>query len=346
MRYLRKFLLISFGLIIILLTLATAFSIHAQQSTSRGGERGSGLLWDGIWSTDYGRMELGQHGNIVAGSYGTENGRIWGTVRGSTLEFEWEIHPPGGSFDSGGGEFTLGRGGNEFTGAWWYSGYENTDNAWDGTRIQDRLIEGTYSEVDYCVWHGSWELEDGAMLIEQDIDSTGLDGELIFNREHLRFSGNASGWTIDIEFGSDNETAGTGHLTLSPGLGTFGGELFLDEIVDPMNIFGSFFSPALRSRVDGNWDLTWGETEIFQDDLTGIISGTVPDANIDNEFGECTIEGVVVGDICLIDWTLTGSETDLNGTARFTVHSGDTISGFWWYAGSDDSSGKLSGNRD
>ncbi|MCX6647696.1 MAG: hypothetical protein NTY09_15240 [bacterium] len=332
----------------ILVILAMGIVLHAQQSTSRGGERGTRPEWDGVWSTDYGEMELGQHGNNVVGRYGAENGRLWGTVSGNTLDFEWEVQPDGGTFDNGTGEFTLGYGGANFTGSYVYSIDTYTENTWNGTRARDRIIEGTLSDVEYCVWHGSWRTDNGAIMFAQDIKSRDVTGEIILNGNHTAFTGTASGWNLDISFENADGISGLGSLTMSPDLGAFSGELIpvSTSTGEAANIVGSFIGTNLRSQFAGTWRMTWGDTEILQDDITGIVSGTVRDAEIGDQTGECSIEGIVVGDLCHLNWTLTSAENEISGQADLSKPSEDSINGTWQYTGSSEPGGKLNGKRE
>jgi hypothetical protein len=330
----------------ILVILAMGIVLHAQQSTSRGGERGTIPEWDGVWATDYGEMELGQHGNNIVGRYGDENGRLWGTAHGTRLDFEWEVQPEGGTFDNGTGAFTLGYGGANFTGTWAYSYDTSTENSWNGTRSRDRIIEGTLSDVEYCVWHGSWRIDNGAIMFAQDIKSRDVSGEIILNGYHTTFTGTASGWNLDISFEDVEGISGMGNLTMSPDLGSFSGVLISDSDGEAVNLVGTFTSAILRSQFAGTWRLSWGDTEIFQDDITGIVSGTVRDAEIGDMTGECSLEGIAVGDLCHLNWTFTSGETVVSGQADLSKPSSDSIIGTWNYSGSTEPGGKLNGKRD
>lgn len=340
-----KYLSPILAIVFILPILGICNAIYAQQPSSRGGERGSRPVWDGIWSTGYGKMEIGQHGNMVVGRYGTENGRIWGTVRDDTLEFEWEINPDGESFDNGEGEFTLEYGGNSFTGSWWYAGGKSSDYEWNGSKTGERIIEGSVSNVDYCVWHGSWNINDGSILFKQEMNSPDVEGEIIFENQHAHFTGHASGWDFNIELDDSGDIPGYASLTMSHDLGTFSGELIREGIEEPVFIIGSFADAGHRSQIDGSWEMSWGETEILQDDLTGIVNGTVRDAEINDQTGAITFEGIVVGEFCLLDWTFTSGDVEISGQAGMSLRSGNSLNGVRWNSDDPEMRTKLSGSR-
>jgi hypothetical protein len=323
-------------------------SSHAQQPPpSRGGERGSQQsLWGGIWSTDYGTIEFGQHGNIVVGYYGTENGRIWGTVRGDKLEYEWEVQPAGGEPSNGDGEFTINPRSDQFTGFYRYA-YDDTSRFdWNGSRTGDRIVEGTTADVDYCLWTGFWTFDGGGIIFDQDADSLEVNGEFVKGDLHILFTGTASGWSIDLNFENPDGSLGSGRLTMTASLENFTGEINLDQSGTPISLEGEFKSSRIREDMSGQWRLTWGDAEIVQDDLSGVVSGTIAGAHIGDRNGQCVFDGFIIGDNCIINWTITGSDGQVSGNAKLVFISADSVDGTWSVEGESASTGKLAGSRE
>ena len=100
----------------------------------------------GQWETTEGPMTLREVGGSVQGSYGSDNGRISGTLEGGVLEGHWaedtsarRCGKPG--FDGrhfwGRARFTFQ--GDHFTGTWGYCEDEPGAGSWSGARAGTRL---------------------------------------------------------------------------------------------------------------------------------------------------------------------------------------------------------------
>src|SRR3972149_843284 len=61
---------------------------------------------------------------------------------------------------------------------------------------------------------------------------------------------------------------------------------------------------------------------------------------------EISLEGIVVGDLCHLNWTLTSAETVISGQADLSKPSEDSITGTWQSPDSIEPGGKLNGKRD
>jgi len=212
--------------IIIALTAITIFidSPARSQATSRGGEL-EYPSWDGVWNTIYGPMELGQVGSDVVGFYESDEGggRIFGTVEGYKLTCTWtlelDISPT-----TGPAEFTISNDGLSFTG-WWAHDYDRkTHNDWSGSKTVEREFSEELASVDYCLWRGPWDTNIGAIIFEQEIVSSEINGEILILGTQVDFDGTAEGWEAEIEFGENSQYT-SGHLVMDPALNTFSGWL-------------------------------------------------------------------------------------------------------------------------
>ncbi|AET63601.1 hypothetical protein Mhar_0210 [Methanothrix harundinacea 6Ac] len=126
--YMRRNLWIGAAAVLMLLSLPAAFA----QSCD----------WTGTWETNWGEMELQQHGNnTVTGTYTHDNGRISGTILGDVLIGTWSedaqedpYMPP---YNAGEVEFTISDDCSSFDGRWRY-GSSGEWGSWSGTRIMER----------------------------------------------------------------------------------------------------------------------------------------------------------------------------------------------------------------
>lgn len=98
--------------------------------------------WTGVWETNWGDMTLTQTGDKVSGTYTFDQGKITGTVSGSTLTGTWSEAPSyAPPHDAGEVEFIMSEDGKSFTGKWRY-GSEGDWGGWDGgTRDAAVLLE-------------------------------------------------------------------------------------------------------------------------------------------------------------------------------------------------------------
>jgi hypothetical protein len=87
-------------------------------------------VWTGVWDSEqWGEMELKQSGDRVTGTYAWDDGKIEGTVSGTTLRGTWSESPSYSPPDDAGDfEFTLSADGKSFSGHWRYG----SDGDWDG----------------------------------------------------------------------------------------------------------------------------------------------------------------------------------------------------------------------
>ena len=99
------------------------------------------LPWTGVWeSSQWGTMELLQNGNTVTGTYSWDEGKIEGTVSGTTLRGTWSESPSYAPPDDAGDfEFTLSADGNSFSGQWRYGSDGEWDGDWTGQKTNEKL---------------------------------------------------------------------------------------------------------------------------------------------------------------------------------------------------------------
>lgn len=88
--------------------------------------------WEGEWDSNWGKMVITQNGNIVTGTYTHDNGKISGTVSGSTFTGTWSEAPSyAPDKDAGDMELTMSADGMSFTGKWRYGSSGSWGN-WEG----------------------------------------------------------------------------------------------------------------------------------------------------------------------------------------------------------------------
>jgi hypothetical protein len=91
----------------------------------------AGPSFSGSWDTNWGRIEMTQHGNKVMGHYtGQFSGIIDGTVTGSRLNFTWS--QPNGQY--GKGYFDISSDGSTINGSWGVEESDSNGGSWSGTR--------------------------------------------------------------------------------------------------------------------------------------------------------------------------------------------------------------------
>jgi hypothetical protein len=97
---------------------------------------GAAGTWTGIWQTDLGVMELSQSGSRVHGTFGTDQGRIVGMVKGAVLSGTWVDAPTFKAPDDGGAaHLTMSADGQSFTGRRRH-GSKGAWSPWTGTRVE------------------------------------------------------------------------------------------------------------------------------------------------------------------------------------------------------------------
>lgn len=92
----------------------------------------------GTWNTNFGKIILAQHGNIVTGHYTHDNGKIVGFLKGNIFKGKWSeaptYKPP---HDAGDCEFIFLKNGKSFSGNWRYGFGGNSWNGdWSGEKLR------------------------------------------------------------------------------------------------------------------------------------------------------------------------------------------------------------------
>ena len=109
-------------------------------TTKRGMELkpASTLNVAGTWNTNFGKMVLTQHGNVVTGRYTHDNGRIEGFLQGNRFTGKWKEAPTyRPSHDAGECEFLFSGDGASFKGHWRYGfGGKAWSGGWSGKKIK------------------------------------------------------------------------------------------------------------------------------------------------------------------------------------------------------------------
>lgn len=155
--------------------------------------------FSGHWFTTFGRMLLEQRGAKVTGTYryGTTEGRIEGSVRGSVLGFRYS-EPR----ETGTGDFRLLRAG-KFAGSYTPRG-EKTARPWEGHKD----------------WDGIWETDFGRLrLIQED---RGVHGFYAGTGDSI-VRGRAKEGTLTFRYRERN-ASGEGRFKLADNLESFSGE--------------------------------------------------------------------------------------------------------------------------
>jgi hypothetical protein len=94
-------------------------------------------IWTGTWDSEqWGEMKLTQKGNTITGTYTWDEGKIEGTVSGTTLRGTWSESPSYSPPDDAGDfEFTLSADGNSFSGHWRYGSEDEWDGDWTAEKV-------------------------------------------------------------------------------------------------------------------------------------------------------------------------------------------------------------------
>jgi len=315
------------------------------QATSRGGERGTQIPdWDGIWNTTYGDMELAQDTTSIFARYGTEGGRLMGTADGRSVFFDWYINEELAQVPSGTGEFTMNDDNASFKGWYMYSG-GSEEYDWTGTRTGDRELVETRANVDVCFWTGSWETPSAVFIFDQVLGDHNVSGEFLRDGTQGFFDGVASGWTLEINWQTDIAN-GTAVFEMNDDLASFTGSFYPEDSDNESPWNGSFLSPDLRRNYAGIWETSWGPVEFFQDDATGVVNADFEDAAIGGFVGDCSLDGVVVGQRLEFQFSFATTDGDLSGSASVDMDlDGNTFMGSWEGSGADFTGGKISGTR-
>ncbi|NPV93325.1 MAG: S-layer homology domain-containing protein [Firmicutes bacterium] len=133
--------------------LALAVLISAVPCTALAEGSLGAYSWTGEWETNWGDMILTQTGAKVSGTYTHDDGKIEGTVSGSTLTGTWSeapsYAPPGDAEEV---EFVMSPDGKSFTGKWRY-GSEGAWGNWEGgTRNAAVLQEAPKDYANASSW--------------------------------------------------------------------------------------------------------------------------------------------------------------------------------------------------
>jgi hypothetical protein len=311
------------------------------QATSRGGERNPNANFDGVWDTTLGRVILAQSGTKVRGTY-NPGGRIDGTVHGRILTFTWFQSPDQSEPENQGtGEFSMKPSHAEFEGTWRYES-SSEDLEWNGVLAGVREVEGPRPDLDYCLWRGAWKTVDGAVAFSQEMESSAVTGEFLSSEGHGTIEGFANGWTFSFTWETPGDS-GSGSVEMATDLSAFTGSL-ASETRGNLPWSGTFKSAALRQDFSGNWSTNLGNAVINEDLSSGVVSGSIGGATVDGNTGDLTFRGVVVGDTCSFDWTLTGAVT-LNGRGMLEWIDESKLDGVWAVEGEEGMTRKLSGKR-
>jgi len=308
------------------------------QATDGEDEGGAPQIdWSGVWDTSNGRMDLGQDGNAVAGTWHPNSGRIVGTIEAQTLRIEWTMKDEDGTITSGLGEFVLAENGQTFTG-WRSLEGDSVQEPWEGLRIADRLVGRARADLEFCPWRGAWkDTGSGYIIFKQDVGSPWVTGEFIGGIwGYGTLEGKAYGWHLEFEYQGDLDT-GSATLTMSADMGSFSGRWFSDREVDVLEAEFEFSSTDLREDYSGVWDTDWGEMELALDQETGCLTGSIGDASIPGGEGECEMDGRVVGAGCSFKWELTRDDgSSMSGRGMLEMaEEGTSFAGWWSVEGSD-----------
>jgi hypothetical protein len=91
----------------------------------------------GIWNATWGEMYLFQSGSGVTGNYTWDDGRLEGSLSGSTFTGRWFEAPSYSEpRDAGDVEFTFSENCTSFSGKWRYGSSGNWSEDWSGTKLQ------------------------------------------------------------------------------------------------------------------------------------------------------------------------------------------------------------------
>lgn len=113
-------------------------NINEDTSESTNNQFSGHLNIAGTWDTNWGKLVLQQHGNVVTGNYTYEKGKIVGVLRGNILIGKWSEYPTYKPLnDAGDLVFTFSNDGKSFTGKWRYGFRKgNWAGGWTGKRIR------------------------------------------------------------------------------------------------------------------------------------------------------------------------------------------------------------------
>lgn len=97
------------------------------------------VTFAGRWESNYGVMELTQHGETVEGTFEYRDGRLRGTATGDLLVFQWE--QPGNMTEArmavhGRGWLRVAPDGASLGGLWGYDEAHQGGGRWTATRAQ------------------------------------------------------------------------------------------------------------------------------------------------------------------------------------------------------------------
>ncbi len=316
----------------------------AGQGTSRGGERGTQIAdWDGVWETTYGTIILAQDGSEVRGTYRGTIGRIDGTAGWKILTFTWSEGPDRGStYFQGSGEFKMDRSEDSFEG--WFCYDVDTDRTdWSGHRIGPREVSGVRAGVDYCLWRGAWTLGNGAVALDQDLNSPIVSGEFIADGKYGTLNGEANGWELEFSWVTD-EAEGGGTLEMRSDLSGFVGELVSGEEAYEEHWTGTFRSINRREDFSGEWDTEWGHMSIIQAPDLATANVQVSNVTLDIEPVEWELIGRVVGNHCVFVWEDADYARSRSGRGGFELREGGHhLNGWWVFRGEEDIEEEWSG---
>ena len=126
----------------------------------------------GTWNTNWGKLVLEQHGNIVTGNYTHDNGKITGVLNGNILTGKWSEAPTyKPKHDAGSVRLTFSNNGKSFTGKWRYGCGGNSwpHSDWTGTKIHTNPpnVHHANSNAIKLKVSGTWNTDWGKLVLVQ-----------------------------------------------------------------------------------------------------------------------------------------------------------------------------------
>ena len=121
---------------VILIVLLGIVYINGTKPIPTKATSASEYQWAGTYDTNWGIMKLIQSGNAVTGTYEYKDGRISGTVSGTTFTGTWSEGPSYQPPDQAGDvTLKLSTGGTELSGQWRYGFSGAWSGDWNGIKI-------------------------------------------------------------------------------------------------------------------------------------------------------------------------------------------------------------------
>ena len=123
------------AVIVFVIVLLGIFYINGTQPIPTKATSASDYQWAGTYDTNWGIMTLSQSGNKVSGTYEYQDGRIIGTVSGTTFTGTWSESPTYQPPDQAGDVILkLSNGGTALSGQWRYGFSGVWSGDWKGIK--------------------------------------------------------------------------------------------------------------------------------------------------------------------------------------------------------------------